>query len=68
MEAEAAIDASMKLFCPNPKCSMLVISDVKQHDAPLDCPHCNKAICTACGVLWHVGLTCEQFQVCAVGW
>ena len=62
MEAEAAV-AVVKLYCPNPKCSMLLIADVKQADAPMDCPHCSKPICTACGVMWHAGLTCQQFQV-----
>lgn len=32
-------------------------------------PHCKKAVCAACGVLWHAGLTCTQYQVgCARCW
>lgn len=62
LEAEAAIDCTTKLYCPNASCSMLLIAEEKQQDAPMDCPHCAKPICTSCGVLWHAGLTCQQFQ------
>ena len=41
METEAAL-GDVKLYCPNPACSMLVIADVRQRDEPIDCPHCRK--------------------------
>ena len=39
MEAEAAIGEGARLFCPNPQCSMLLLNDDKQADAPIDCPY-----------------------------
>eukprot|EP00887_Chlorella_sp_A99_P005528 scaffold1.g5528.t1 len=27
-----------------------------------DCPHCGKAVCAACGVLWHRDLSCAEYQ------
>lgn len=39
MEAEAAIGEGARLFCPNPQCSMLLLNDDKQADAPIECPY-----------------------------
>ena len=45
MEAEAAIGEGARLFCPNPQCSMLLLNDDKQADAPIDCPYWCAAGC-----------------------
>ena len=34
----------------------------QQQDRPFDCPYCGKAVCAACCVLWHGGLTCAEYQ------
>jgi E3 ubiquitin-protein ligase RNF144 len=63
MEAEAAVGEGARLFCPNPRCSQLLIADDKRADTPLDCPYCAQRVCAQCGVAWHKGLTCNQYQV-----
>ncbi|KAL4421593.1 hypothetical protein ABPG75_010884 [Micractinium tetrahymenae] len=62
MEAEAAVGEGARLFCPNPKCSQLLVADDKRADTPIDCPHCEHKLCANCGVAWHADMTCQQYQ------
>lgn len=31
-------------------------------DTPIDCPYCEHKLCANCGVAWHAGMTCQQYQ------
>ena len=66
MEAEAAVGEGVRLFCPNPQCSQLLVADDKREDTPMDCPHCTQPLCANCGVTWHQGMTCQAYQVLRV--
>jgi E3 ubiquitin-protein ligase RNF144 len=67
MEAEAAVGEGVRLFCPNPQCSQLLVADDKRADTPMDCPHCTQLLCANCGVTWHQGMTCQAYQVLGGG-
>ncbi|KAL4426048.1 hypothetical protein ABPG77_007844 [Micractinium sp. CCAP 211/92] len=62
MEAEAAVGEGARLYCPNPQCSQLLVADEKHADTPIDCPHCKHKLCANCGITWHAGMTCQQYQ------
>ncbi len=34
-------------------------------DTPIDCPHCKHKLCANCGITWHAGMTCQQYQASA---
>ncbi len=64
LEAEAAIPAPHKLYCPNKACSQLLLLDGEPpSDAEVQCPYCEQPLCAACRVPWHAGLSCQQFKV-----
>ncbi|EFN60118.1 hypothetical protein CHLNCDRAFT_17822, partial [Chlorella variabilis] len=52
-----------RLFCPNKKCSQLLIADDKRANTAMECPYCTEQLCANCGVAWHQGMTCQQYQV-----
>ncbi|GAB4823734.1 hypothetical protein N2152v2_010780 [Parachlorella kessleri] len=63
LEAEAAIPAPHKLYCPNKACSQLLLLDGEPpSDAEVQCPYCEQPLCAACRVPWHAGLSCQQFK------
>jgi len=49
-------------FCPNPKCSAMIEIPETIYDLEEACPSCHQLMCTACHVLWHQGISCEQYQ------
>jgi E3 ubiquitin-protein ligase RNF144 len=62
METEAAVGQGVRLYCPNARCSKLLIADDKRADTPLPCPYCRERLCANCGVAWHAGMTCQAYQ------
>ncbi|KAM5533573.1 hypothetical protein V8D89_012789 [Ganoderma adspersum] len=56
------LDSLPKYYCPNPKCSALVQVDEEEDDPQAECPSCDAIICVPCRVVWHDGLTCEEYQ------
>jgi hypothetical protein len=62
METEAAVGQGVRLYCPNARCSKLLIADDKRADTPLPCPYCGERLCANCGVTWHAGMTCQAYQ------
>ncbi|GAA5956773.1 hypothetical protein JCM3765_005732 [Sporobolomyces pararoseus] len=62
------LDSQPPLFCPNRACSARSLRDLDAEDeAQASCPSCHKMLCVFCGVVWHSGFTCEQFQSLPVG-
>ncbi|GAA5840242.1 hypothetical protein JCM5353_007838 [Sporobolomyces roseus] len=56
-------DSQPAIFCPNPSCSAQFVRDCDMEgQAQASCPACHKMICVDCGVVWHSGYTCDQFQ------
>lgn len=51
-----------KFYCPYKDCSELLIYDLDQDIVECLCPACQRLLCAPCGVPWHVGLDCDNFQ------
>ncbi|XP_015923278.2 uncharacterized protein [Parasteatoda tepidariorum] len=51
-------------YCPSPDCPM--IYRVTEEGTIFECPACNNAICTTCGVIYHYGMSCSLYQ-CSKG-
>ena len=52
-------------FCLTPDCHKkgpLNINNNKDEQPRLDCQYCQMIWCTRCGVQWHLGQTCKQYQ------
>ncbi|KAL5542619.1 hypothetical protein UlMin_010329 [Ulmus minor] len=61
---EASIPESKKYYCPFNDCSALMEYD-DEGDLIImesECPVCHRLFCVVCGVAWHAGLDCEEFQ------
>ncbi|KAF7014260.1 unnamed protein product [Triticum aestivum] len=60
---ELAVGAK-RVYCPYQDCSALLLADAdtKEAIAEAECPHCHQLFCARCGVPWHDGLGCEEFQ------
>ncbi|GAA5983000.1 hypothetical protein JCM5350_003535 [Sporobolomyces pararoseus] len=62
------LDSQPPLFCPNRACSARILRDLDAEDeAQASCPSCHKMLCVFCGVVWHSGFSCEQYQSLPVG-
>ncbi|KAH9606373.1 hypothetical protein KSS87_017278 [Heliosperma pusillum] len=70
---EDTIPAAEKVYCPNPKCSMLMsISEVNeytwntlvryQENGSSRCIKCHGLFCVNCKVPWHSSRSCHTFQ------
>ncbi|XP_074285560.1 E3 ubiquitin-protein ligase RSL1-like [Silene latifolia] len=70
---EDTIPAAEKVYCPNPKCSMLMsISEVNeytwntfvryQENGSSRCIKCHGLFCASCKVPWHSSRSCHSFQ------
>jgi len=60
---ESMIPESHKLYCPFPKCSVLLVNNgTRKNIRKVDCPACRRTFCAACRVRWHSNLTCKEFQ------
>ncbi|KAG1334390.1 E3 ubiquitin-protein ligase RNF14 [Cocos nucifera] len=55
-----------KFYCPYKDCSALVSKEGgdggEQAMTDAECPHCKRVLCARCGVPWHDGIDCEQYQ------
>ncbi|KAJ4837538.1 hypothetical protein Tsubulata_028088 [Turnera subulata] len=61
----SVIPEAEKYYCPNKRCSVLLIRDGCEDLTETKCPHCRKQFCVRCNVpmdAFHEGLTCEKFQ------
>ncbi|GMH36213.1 hypothetical protein BSKO_04081 [Bryopsis sp. KO-2023] len=62
MKTELSIPEKDRLYCPNPRCSTLLIVEEVNRNFPVDCPGCSNLICVRCKAMWHHGLTCNQYK------
>ncbi|KAF9788557.1 hypothetical protein BJ322DRAFT_1049631 [Thelephora terrestris] len=56
------LDSLPRQYCPNPKCSVLVMIDEDTEDTRAQCPACFQWVCVSCKAMWHKDITCEQYQ------
>ncbi|GAB2233698.1 hypothetical protein Drorol1_Dr00002927 [Drosera rotundifolia] len=71
---EASIPVTDKVYCPDPRCSMLMsrsevlefsnarAGDVAELGGCL-CIKCQKPFCISCNVPWHTGMTCFSYKM-----
>ncbi|XP_030519235.2 E3 ubiquitin-protein ligase RSL1-like [Rhodamnia argentea] len=61
---EAMFLESQKFYCPFKNCSALLIKDCDDEKVirESECPYCHRLFCAECGVPWHAGVSCEEFQ------
>ncbi|KAF6172300.1 hypothetical protein GIB67_024922 [Kingdonia uniflora] len=69
---EANLYGSEKIYCPFPNCSVLLdprqclssraTSSTHLDDSCVECPECERFICSNCGVTWHSSMSCEEYQ------
>uniref|UniRef100_A0A0D6R6J1 RBR-type E3 ubiquitin transferase n=1 Tax=Araucaria cunninghamii TaxID=56994 RepID=A0A0D6R6J1_ARACU len=67
---EADIPLSQRYYCPFKDCSTLLWKDDVQEVGTSsggvirqsECPSCRRLFCAHCGVPWHAGLECDEFQ------
>jgi E3 ubiquitin-protein ligase RNF144 len=66
---ESMLVGANKVYCPFKDCSaMMVVDDVGGGDvAESECPSCKRLFCARCGVPWHAGLSCAEYEQLAVG-
>ncbi|GAB4815536.1 hypothetical protein N2152v2_002582 [Parachlorella kessleri] len=63
VEAEASIPEERKFYCPNSRCSALIVLEGEAlPDSPQVCPACSHKICAYCRVVWHKGFDCAEYQ------
>lgn len=46
---------------------LLQVADDKRADQAIACPYCDCQLCANCGVAWHKGMTCQQYQASCRG-
>lgn len=64
---EAEIPEALKVYCPFPDCSGLLVKEnvgaLEVEDVEMaECPFCNRLFCARCKVPWHANLQCSEFQ------
>lgn len=64
MEHEASIPSKLRFYCPSPTCSVpIALEQEPRPDTPVYCPACSTKTCASCGVIWHKGVSCKEYQV-----
>ncbi|MQM20321.1 hypothetical protein Taro_053340 [Colocasia esculenta] len=49
-------------YCPFKDCSAPLLDDGEGDVRESECPHCHRLFCAQCGVPWHAGVECVEFQ------
>ncbi|XAR59593.1 hypothetical protein NMG60_11015481, partial [Bertholletia excelsa] len=57
---ERAIVGFERCYCPNRRCSVLILNECGQNAKKSECPNCKNLFCFACKIPWHAGFRCEE--------
>ena len=63
LEAEHAIPAEQRFYCPNVECSTLMIVEKAEAGQETPCVACKEALCFYCRTKAHAGLSCSEAKV-----
>ncbi|KAJ7963349.1 RBR-type E3 ubiquitin transferase [Quillaja saponaria] len=59
---ESLVLGSQKFYCPFKDCSAMLVDDGEEVVTTSECPNCRRLFCAQCGVSWHAGIDCGDFQ------
>ncbi|XVF25283.1 hypothetical protein REPUB_Repub13aG0199700 [Reevesia pubescens] len=59
---ESVILGSHKFYCPFKDCSAMLVDDGGLEVVESECPNCHRLFCAQCKVVWHAGISCNEFQ------
>ncbi|KAJ0260237.1 RING/U-box protein with C6HC-type zinc finger [Hirschfeldia incana] len=62
---EESIPVVDRVYCPNPRCSALMTSEIELSKSPgsmRSCIKCDQPVCIKCKVAWHCNLSCEDYK------
>ncbi|KAJ1276815.1 hypothetical protein BS78_05G244400 [Paspalum vaginatum] len=54
-------------YCPFKDCSEIMVDDRGGEVTESECPVCRRLFCARCGVPWHAGITCDEYEQLAPG-
>ncbi|KAJ1276836.1 hypothetical protein BS78_05G246400 [Paspalum vaginatum] len=54
-------------YCPFKDCSEIMVDDHGGEVTESECPVCRRLFCARCGVAWHAGITCAEYDQLAPG-
>lgn len=49
-----------KCYCPNRKCSVMILNECGGSASKSTCPKCKELFCFSCRVAWHAGRSCKK--------
>ncbi|CAM0958709.1 unnamed protein product [Alopecurus aequalis] len=65
---ESMVLAANKVYyCPFKDCSAMMVDDLGGHVAESECPSCKRLFCARCGVPWHAGFGCADYEQLSAG-
>ncbi|KAK9715605.1 hypothetical protein RND81_06G176500 [Saponaria officinalis] len=60
---EFVISDGQKCYCPFVDCSILLVKDGVEDITMAECPYCHRMFCAVCRVVWHQGVSCEEYRI-----
>uniref|UniRef100_A0A0A9DNB9 RBR-type E3 ubiquitin transferase n=1 Tax=Arundo donax TaxID=35708 RepID=A0A0A9DNB9_ARUDO len=54
-------------YCPFNDCSEIMVDDRGGEVPESECPVCRRLFCAQCGVPWHAGISCAEYEQLAPG-
>ncbi|XP_040383058.1 probable E3 ubiquitin-protein ligase ARI9 [Oryza brachyantha] len=69
---EAMFLGARRTYCPFPGCSEMMVADDDECGGQecvtqSECQSCRRLFCARCGVPWHAGVSCAEFERLGVG-
>lgn len=64
---ESMLLVAKKVYCPFKDCSAMMVDDGDGDITESECPSCKRLFCAWCGVPWHTGVGCAEYEQLAAG-
>lgn len=61
------LGASNVCYCPFNDCSEIMVDERGDGVPESECPVCRRLFCAQCGVPWHAGISCAEYEQLAPG-
>ncbi|KAF0903030.1 hypothetical protein E2562_024022 [Oryza meyeriana var. granulata] len=66
----AMVLGASHVYCPFPDCAEIIADERGSGNVPdqsSECPACRRQFCGRCGVAWHSGVSCGEYEELAAG-